>query len=657
MYEALVEKVKRCDYFYYVRANPLISDYEYDQLVKRIEAIENQHPEWRGAFSPTNTVASDLQEGFSQKEHSHPMLSLANTYSKKDLSDFLKRIEKRIEKEFLAFTVELKIDGVAVSVYYEEGELVRSVTRGDGRVGDDVTKNVKTIEGLPWVLKGDLIPKKLDLRGEVFMPIAIFQQLNRDREKKGEPLYANPRNAAAGALKLLDPKKAQARKLSILIYDMVEGGDLIKKQSEVRVYLEKLGLPVFSKDQCLLCKREEEIVHFANEVEKKRESFLFEIDGVVIKLDDFHRRDLFGYTGKSPRWAVAYKFSPKRASTIVERIDLQVGRTGVLTPIAQVTPTPLSGSTICRATLHNQDEINRKDIRVGDVVFIEKGGDVIPKIVSVDIEKRTEDLEKWRMPSCCPSCGHVLVQKEEKVAMYCPNPFCKGRILQKISFFVAKDALDIAHLGKGIIEKLLDLGLVKTVSDMYRLTWQHLSKVDGFQEKSIYNLLKSIESSKKTTLARFIFALGIAHIGKMTAEVIADRVDSVEAFLHLTEESLVKMEGIGPIAAKSIVEFLQDTACVKEVYQLLQAGVFPKKEERKEGDVSGRVFVLTGTLTRYSRTQATQLIKQRGGKVAPCVSKKTDYLILGKDPGSKRKKAETLGVRICEEEAFIQMLS
>ncbi len=653
-YDKLVEEVRKHDALYYVEAKPLISDYEYDRLVQSIEKAEKEHPDWILPDSPTQKVSSDIQTGFRQVEHTKPMLSLMNTYSEEELIDFIKRVEKGLGSGDFAFTTELKIDGIAVSIRYEKGRLVQAVTRGDGKKGDDVTENVKTIRNLPHKLTGEGVPDVLELRGEIYLPLEVFQELNAAKEEAGEDVYANPRNAAAGSLKLLDPKETATRKLSILIYDVVDGK--IKRQSEIVDYLKPFGLPVFSSEQFHLCKGVSEILHFAKGIEENRRMFPFDIDGIVVKLDEILKRDEMGYTGKSPRWAVAYKFAPEQATTKIEGITVQVGRTGVLTPVAELRPVKLAGSTIARATLHNQDEIDRKDIRVGDMVIIEKGGDVIPKVVGVDLSKRSQELHKWHMPKTCPSCSSAVVHLEGEVAVRCVNPRCGAKNLKRIIFFAAKDAMDIDHLGIKVIEKLISHGFIHTLSDIYKLTNEQLSKVEGFKEKSVQNILASIEKSKETTLARFIFALGIKHIGEIAAETLADTVSDVETFLELTEEKLLNIDGIGTVVAQSVVEFLQDPANIHEIRELIKLGVKPKGRIRIEHEFAGKTFVITGTLEHYSRSEASELIKDRGGKVSGSVGPSTDYLLAGADAGSKLAKAKKLGLPILDEAEFTARL-
>lgn len=652
--EELIEHDKR----YYDLNKPAISDFEYDQLVESVEEFEKANPDMVLPNSPTRRIAEALTEGFKQGTHVAPMLSLANTYSKDELQNFIIRVQKLLHKEEVLFSAELKIDGTAISVRYEKGKLVRALTRGNGKVGDDVTANIKTIKSIPLQLKGDY-PPKFEIRGEVFMPIKVFQELNAQREEEGLENWANPRNAAAGSLKLLDPKEVYARNLHAFFYGVAEPDGWVKSQNEVHYELYKLGLPVCNDEYFAKCKNLDEILYFAGKIQKERKSLPFEIDGIVIKVDDITTYKTLGMTGKSPRYATAFKFAPEQAHTIINKITVQVGRTGVLTPVAELDPVYLAGSTISRATLHNQEEIERKDIRLGDTVVIEKGGDVIPKVVKVDFDKRPKDSTPWHMPKECPICGTKVVHPEGEVAVRCPNSKCPAQVLRQFIFFAGKNAMDIENMGEKVTEQLVTKGLIKRPSDIFKLTPEDLTQLEGFKEKSIENLLTSIQKAKDCTLARFIMALGIKHVGSETAELLADYCGSVDKLLSLSKEELLDLEGIGETVADSITEFIQDKHNKEEVALLLKNGVSPRGEKRKviEGhSFAGKTFVLTGTLENYSRDEAAKLIKERGGKVSGSVSKATSYVLAGDDPGSKYEKAQKLGVKIITEKEFEKML-
>ena len=661
-YRALVTEILEHDLRYYIEAKPVISDYQYDQLVKRLEAIEKEHPEWVSRSSPTQRVGGDVSRGFRQMEHTVPMLSLANTYSREELEDFVKRVEKLLGRTHVHFCAELKMDGVACTVRYEKGEYVQALTRGDGRKGDDITENMRTVRCVPMELKGAHLPDVLEVRGEVFMPHQVFEFLNEEKREAGEELYANPRNAAAGSLKLLDPRVVAKRKLSAVFYGVAdEIHPPFESQFECHQYLKKHGLPVFDEGFRKRCHGVDEILAFADKIEEKRHTLPFDIDGIVIKVDELKYHDQLGVTGKSPRWAVAYKFAPAQALTRVHAITVQVGRTGVLTPVAELEPVFVSGSTIARATLHNQEEVERKDVRVGDWVTIEKGGDVIPKVVAVDKNRRPQATHPWKMPKTCPSCGTDVVQSEEEVAVRCPNSRgCPEQQMRRIMYFASKDAMDIEHMGEKVVEQLFQKKLVRAVSDIYALTPTDLAKLEGFKDKSIENLMQSINRSRGVSLPRFLLALGIKYVGEGTAEVLAEYAGSVEKLSHLDVEELRGVQGIGAKIAHSVVEYFKDPAHLQEIETLIMLGVKPeavKVSRRTDHAFSGKTFVLTGALQNYSRDEATALIKERGGKVTGSVSAKTDYLLAGEDPGSKLDKAVQLKVPVLSEEEFQRLLT
>jgi DNA ligase (NAD+) len=656
-----VSELQEHDKYYYQENKPKISDFEYDMLVKIVEKYEKDHPDEIEEGSPTRRVEEGKAKGFSQGHHLEPMLSLSNTYSDDELKDFVDRIYKLLnaDNKDVLFCAELKMDGTAISLRYEKGRLVRALTRGNGKVGDDVTRNVKTIKSLPLNLTGKDVPDLLEIRAEIYIPIKTFNDLNKKRQELGLDLFANPRNAAAGSLKLLDPKEVSKRGLSIMCYGLAEKSIDISSQFEVHHYLKKHHFPTAREDLFARCKNYQEILDFAKNVEKMRSDLLFEIDGVVIKVDDLKTHKKLGTTGKSPRYAVAYKFASEQAFTKINDITIQVGRTGVLTPVAELEPVKLAGSTIARATLHNQDEIRRKDIRINDYVIIEKGGDVIPKVVSVDVTKRKKDSKIFEMPKNCPICEHDVVHVEGEVAIRCPNKNCYGKNLKKIAFFASKGAMDIENLGEKIIKNLVDKNLVARISDLYTLKEDDLKDLDGFQEKSINNLLASIEKSKSCSMAKFLLALEIPFVGKETAHLLANHIKELENLFSLDFDDLLSIEGIGDKVAKSIIDFFDDEINQDEIKRLIELGVKPKKEKAiifENHPFFEKSFVLTGEMENFSRNEAADLIKKRGGKTHSSVSKKTNFLLLGKNPGSKYKKAVALGVKILQEEEFEKML-
>lgn len=659
-YKKLCREVWEHNRKYYVDHAPTISDEEFDSLLKKLEHIEKEHPEWVTPTSPTQRVGEMLTEGFKTVKHRIPMLSLANTYSTQEIEEFIKRIRKLSGKSHIAFSCELKMDGIAVTVRYENGALAQAVTRGDGKKGDDITSNMKTIFSLPLQLYGENIPEILEVRGEVFMPVAAFEKLNADRETSGEPLFANPRNAASGSLKLLDPGITAKRNLAVVFYAVAEiSENHLSSQYQSHHYLRKLGLPTL--DYLKKCDTIAEIWDFAEEVRKARSKLPYHIDGIVIKLDDLKEQQRMGNTNKNPRWAVAYKFAAEQAQTRIKAITVQVGRTGVCTPVAELEPVFLAGSTISRATLHNEEEIQRKDIRVGDLATIEKGGDVIPKVVEVDVKARSTNSEPWKMPSHCPSCGSELIKSAGEVAVRCPNTVgCKEQQLRRIVYFTSKQAMDIDNLGEKVVEQLIQRGFVKKPSDIYRLTAMELLQLDGFKSKAVDRVLKGIDQSKNVSLSRFIMALGIKYVGAGTAELLANKAGDIDTLSKMSVEDLLSIEGVGEKVAHEVVDYFANKENQDEIQRFIAAGVQPQKVEIKvfEGHpFSGKTFVLTGTLEKYTRSSASSLIKERGGKVTNSVSKNTDFVLAGDTPGSKKDKAEALGVSILTESEFEKMIN
>ncbi len=656
-YIELAEELIEHDKHYYDEAKPQISDYEYDQKMAALIHYEKAHPDQALPHSPSRRISEAPTEGFKQRTHLVPMMSLANTYSEEEVGDFLKRVHKLLEKKETAFCCELKMDGTAISLLYEKGKLVHAVTRGNGKVGDDVTANIKTIKTVPLKLSGS-VPDVMEVRGEVYMSLATFHSLNAAREEEGLEVFANPRNAAAGSLKLLDPREVAKRKLNLAAYGIAEGHCPVDTQHELHSYLKKIGLPTAKSEHIAVCRDLDAIMKFAEKIHKERPHLPFEIDGIVIKVDDLKAHPILGATGKVPRFAVAYKFAPEQAFTRVNDIVVQVGRTGVLTPVAELEPVRLAGSTISRTTLHNQEEVARKDIRIGDWVAIEKAGDVIPQVVRVDFKKRPHDSKPWHMPKHCPLCKTAVVHVTGEVAVRCPNPKCAGQKLRKIIYFASKHAMDIEHMGEKVAEQLVEKGLVSRPSDIYLLNEKDLAQLDGFKEKSIQNLLESIDASRKCPLSRLIMALGIKSVGTETAEMLAEEARGLERLLEMKEEDFVAIEGIGEKTAKGISEFLKDPDNREEINLLLKHGVEPQKMKKKMTDhaFSGKTLVLTGSLQHFSRDEAAALIKERGGHVSGSVSKKTDYVLVGDDPGSKYTKAKELGIPILSEEQFKKML-
>jgi DNA ligase (NAD+) len=658
-YDKLCEEIWEHNYRYYVDHAPVISDEHYDHLLHELEEMETAHPEWIHPTSPTQRVGEALTSGFTTVTHKIPMLSIANTYSKEELEEFIKRVHKLMEKEQVDFCTELKMDGIAVTAIYEDGHFVQAATRGDGQKGDDITNNIRTIRSLPLRLKGQDLPKHLEVRGEVFMPKKVFAALNAEKEQNGEMLWANPRNAAAGSLKLLDPKEVKERGLDIVFYGVADDGSVgFESQYDLHSFFRKHGLP--GLQMIAKCANLEEIWAFAEQVREQRKTLPYEIDGIVIKVNDIRAQRRLGITGKNVRWAVAYKFAAEQATTHIRDITVQIGRTGVLTPVAELEPVFLAGSTIARATLHNQEEVERKDIRIGDTVIIEKGGDVIPKVVQVVMERRSTESTPWQMPAHCPSCGAKVHHGDEEVAVRCPNSsVCPEQQLRRIVYFVGRDAMDIDNLGEKVVMQLMEKGFVKRASDIYSLRAEQLFQLEGFKQKSVENLLAGIDKSRDVPLDRFIMALGIKHVGSGTAEDLADKVGNIETLAKMSAEELMKIEGVGEKVAGSIQEYFQDPHNIEEIARLISYGVKPRKVEVASFTdhlFNGKNFVLTGSLEKYTRQSAASLIKERGGKVTDSVSKKTDYLVVGEAPGSKLDKARQLGVAVLTESEFEKLL-
>lgn len=656
-YFLLCETIWEHNRRYFLENAPTISDYEFDQLFTRLVEIEKVHPEWVFSGSPTQKTEG-ISGGFLVAQHHLPMLSLANTYSPEEIKDFLERMEKLLHKKEILYAAELKMDGIAVAIHYEEGVFKRGLTRGNGKEGEDISQNLLTIPTLPLHLKPGA-PTFVEARGEVFMPLHAFEQLNRERANVGEALFANPRNAAGGSLKLLDSRLVAKRHLDIVFYGMgEESSSTIKSHFEGLQQLKKWGLPVVS--EAAIGRNFEELWTFAKRIEKKRSQLPFEIDGVVIKVDSIADQKKLGSTGKNYRWAIAYKFCPERAETVIRAITVQVGRTGVLTPVAELEPVFLAGSTIARASLHNEDEIVRKDIRLGDLAYIEKGGDVIPKVVGINLARRPLDSIPWTMPTHCPACGAKVVRLEGEVALRCPDSRnCPAQEKKRIIFFAGKSGMDIEHMGEKVVTQLVELELIKRISDIYRLTAEDLSKLRNFKEKAIQNLLTSIEASKKVSLSRFIMALGIKHVGLETAELLAERLGDWERIAKSGREELMLIEGIGEKVADSIVSFFLDRDNLEEIERLITFGVKPEKvsvQGFEEHPFFGKTFVLTGALHQFTRDKAASLIRERGGKIGNSVTKNCDYLLIGEEPGSKLEKAKKFNIKIITEQEFISAL-
>jgi len=660
--EELREKIRYHNYRYYVLNDPEISDAQYDRLFRRLVELEQAHPELITPDSPTQRVGAEPLEAFAQVTHRHPMLSLENAFGGEELVEFDARIKRHLRQSTpIEYTAEPKIDGVAVELVYENGKLTVASTRGDGYVGEDVTPNIKTILSVPLTLmepkEGRPIPELLEVRGEVYMEVEAFEELNRERINKNLPPFANPRNAAAGSLRQLDPRVTAKRPLNIFCYGIGEvRGATFQTQMELMLALQQWGLRI-NRQYIKLCKNIDEAVEYCEGLEKDRASFPYEIDGAVIKVNSLELQRKLGEKSRSPRWAIAFKFHPNQETTRLIRIEVQVGRTGVLTPVAHLEPVEIGGVTVKRATLHNEDEIQKKDIREGDIVLVQRAGDVIPEVVMPIVSKRTGNEKKFVMPKNCPVCGAKIVRKPGEVASRCPNPNCPAQIKEALKHFVSKGAMNIDGLGDKLITQLIEKGLVREPADLYTLTKDDLLKLDKVADKAATNLLNAIERSKKTTLSKFIYALGIRHVGEHIASVLAQHFGDIEALAKASEEELIEIAEVGPEIAQSIVSYFEDEDNRRQIKRLLECGIqIEAPSKPTPSPIAGKTFVLTGTLSSMTRSQAKELIEQLGGKVSSSVSAATDYLVAGDSPGSKLTKAREKGTTILNEEEFLRLL-
>jgi len=656
--ERLREEIHHHDYKYYVENNPEISDYEYDRLVKELKKLEERYPSLQSPTSPTQRVGGMPVEGFPTVEHPIPMLSLENTYSEEEIREFERRLHRELPGEDFEYVVELKIDGVSVSLIYEDGNFLRGSTRGDGRRGDEITTNLKTIHTIPLKLRKK-VPGRIEVRGEIYMTRSGFLSVNKERKEKGEPLFANPRNAAAGSLKLLDPRITSQRPLDNFIY-LFPYSTQVPIPSTHMECLEKLKEWGFRINPYLkLCKSIGEVINFCNSWAEKREELDYDVDGMVIKVSSIDQQSRLSSTTKSPRWAIAYKFPAKQATTTIRNIIVQVGRTGALTPVAVLNPTPLAGTTITRATLHNEDEIRRKDIRIGDTVLIEKGGDIIPQVVKVVESKRKGTEKKFSMPKSCPVCGTEVVRLEDEAVSRCIGSSCPAQLREKIAHYARRGAMNIEGLGDKLIEQLVDEGIVSDVADLYGLDLDTLSGLERMGEKSSRNLLSQIEQSKSQSLSRLIFAIGIRYVGIRGARILAENFRSIEDLAKAGKEELEAILEIGPRTAQSIVLFFREKRNKELLDRLKKWGVRMKEEKEEKGEIplAGKKFIFTGGLEHFSRQEAKDLVERLGGRAISSLSKSVDYVVAGKNPGSKYEKAKKLEVRILSEKEFKKLIS
>jgi DNA ligase (NAD+) len=639
---------------YYVDNDPQISDYEFDLMVKELEKLEQEFPGLITPQSPTQRVGEQSLEGFASVEHSTPMLSLDNCYNEQELKNFEERIKKIIPTEKIEYVAELKIDGLGIAINYRSGKFNQAVTRGDGFRGDDVTANVKTIKSLPLIL--DTI-QDVEARGEIYLPFSSFHRVNQEREERGESLFANPRNAAAGSIRLLDPQEVARRGLDVFLYSIFVNGKEKASQSENLEALKKLHFKI--NPHWKRCRSLEDVLVYYQGWKERRESLDYDVDGIVIKVDATKHQELLGSTSKFPRWAISFKFPARQATTKIKGIAIQVGRTGALTPVALLEPVKLSGITISRSTLHNEEEIKKKDIRVGDTVLIERSGDVIPRVVSVMKEKRTGKEQPFQFPTKCPVCQAVAFHPEGEAISRCTNPSCPAKLHESLLHYSSRRAMNIEGLGDAIARQLMANKLVKNIPDIYDLQKEDLIALERMGPKSAQNLLNEIESSKNRDVARLIFALGIRFVGERTAQALTAHFKSTDALSEASFEELQQIQDVGPKVAESVVFFFHQPENIELIRRLKKAGLcFANKTEPEEGKkfLAGQTFVLTGKLSRLTREEATAIIQDLGGQVVSSVSRKTDYVIVGESPGSKFQKAKSLGIPTLDESAFHKLI-
>ncbi len=649
--EALRRELTRAGYEYYVLDNPTMSDYDYDHKLRRLEELETAHPETVTPDSPTQRVGGQALESFQQVTHPVPLESLQDVFDFEELEAFDQRVRGVVPRA--DYSVEPKVDGLSVALEYENGLFVRGATRGDGLVGEDVTENLRTVRSIP--LKIENAPPRLIVRGEVYMPKQVFHALNEEREKRGEALFANPRNAAAGSLRQLDPRVAAQRRLDIAVFNLqLAEGVSFQTHGETLDYLRDRGFKVIPH---ALCAAIGEATERIRDIGENREKFPFDIDGAVVKLNNLIDREALGSTAKFPRWAAAYKYPPEVKPSKVVDILIQVGRTGVLTPKAVLEPVRLAGTTVTNATLHNQDFISEKDIRIGDTVLVRKAGEIIPEVLSVVMEKRPEGTVPYRFPEVCPVCGAPVERDEDGAHIRCTGAECPAQLLRTLAHFASRDAMDIEGLGIAVVENLVNAGLVKTPGDLYFLKEEDVAKLERMGKKSAKNLLAAIEKSKSQDLSRLIYAFGIRQVGQKTGKVLAGRFETLDALSGAAVEELTQVEDIGEITAQSIFHWFQSPQSRHLIARLKEAGVNMKAEERGEDQrFAGKTFVLTGTLERFTRDEATKMIEDRGGKAASSVSKKTTYVVAGEAAGSKLRKAQELGVPVLTQEEFLALM-
>lgn len=656
-----VEELRRLihhhNYRYYVLDSPEISDAEYDRLFRELQTLEQQFPDLTTPDSPTQRVGAPVSEAFAPVTHRRPMLSLANAFDEEELTAWARRVQAALGTQRVEYVCELKIDGAAVSLTYERGRFVRGATRGDGIQGEDITANLRTIKSLPLRLQADPPPTLLEVRGEAYLSIAAFDAINRERAAAGEPLFANPRNAAAGSLRQLDPSVTAARPLDLFIYGVgAAEGIEFHTHHDTLVWLKSAGFKV--NPHTALCRSLDEVIAYVRTWIERRKELQYETDGVVVKVNDLDQQAELGATSQAPRWAIAYKFPAEQATTRVTDIRVYVGRTGALTPVAELEPVRVSGVTVTSATLHNEDEIRRKDVRIGDWVVVQRAGEVIPEVVRVLTDRRTGDERKFVMPRTCPSCGSAVHRPDGEAVARCTNLACPAQVLERLIHFCSRDAMNIDRVGPKLLQQLLQQKLIADPADLYRFRKERVRALERMGDRSAQNVLDSIAQSKRTTLARLLYALGIRHVGAHVAEILAAHFGTLDRLMRASFEAVRDVPGIGPTIAGSITQFFRQPENRRLISKLRRAGVRPAPPARvtARGPLARKQLVFTGTLSRFPRSRAEALARERGATVTNDVSKKTDVLVAGAEPGSKLEKARRLGVRVLGEDEFLKMV-
>jgi len=659
--KTLTQQLNQYNYNYYVLSQPNISDYEFDMLLKELEQLEKQYPQFASPNSPTKRVGGDITKKFKTVKHNFPMLSLANTYSKEELIEWENRIKKIVDTD-IEYVCELKYDGVAIGIKYKNGELVQAVTRGDGTQGEDVTANVRTIKTIPLTLKGDY-PNDFEIRGEIFFPLDHFEKLNKDREDIGEPLYANPRNTASGTLKLQNSKIVAERGLDCFLYGITGDNLSFKTHYEAVKKAGEWGfkIPDETKDSIRLAYSIDDIMEFVNYWDEHRHKLPFEIDGIVLKVNDYHLQNELGFTAKNPRWAISYKFKAERVETQLEEVSYQVGRTGAITPVANLTPVQLAGTTVKRASLHNADQIEKLDLHEKDFVYVEKGGEIIPKIVGVNINKRKHDATIIKYITHCPICNTLLVRNDGEANHYCPNELgCAPQIKGKIEHFISRKAMDIDGMGPETIELFYESNLVNNIADLYDLTFDDIINLERIADKTANNILQGLEQSKQRPFERVLFAIGIRYVGETVAKKLARHFLTVDNIKKASFEELIATEEIGDKIAQSVIDYFADDRKKEIVYKLKTHGLQFEMEVKKNATnkLEEQTFVISGVFEQVSRNELKKLIEENGGKNTSSISTKTDFLVAGKNMGPKKlEKAERLGVKMINEDEFLKMIN